>query len=433
MEVRKKLAGVLPASPFARIALAVLGLVVLAAAGVGLVRLVSSPAEDATPTVASVDAETVIAPTASASPRPSDTPTATEPAELRAEATREQERLLLPFLSRAEEGEPTETPDEPKKPTATPTPEPVDFDAVRRELEAEGKELAYVKVGFHAGPGGNMRGLGEYLSGLAQVGVPAVVKSADAYGVCLEALQANPENVTVFRMTGGDLELPDYGLDAETAAEQHWARLLEALPPEFDKRTWLEVMNEPDKERADWLGALAHRIGELALRDGYRVAAFGWSSGEPEPEHWRLAGMRAYLSLAAEHPDQLAVALHEYSYDVANIANQYPSLVGRFQDLFLACDEMGIARPTVLITEWGWESESVPDVAQAMEDVAWASALYAAYPQVRGAAIWYLGAGYGGIADQAQRLIVPMWYYAWGEYFVVEPGQAPRDPAVFAP
>jgi len=435
MKAWNRLVGYLPASPFARIALAVLGLVVVAAAGVGLARLVSSPEGGATPTAASVGAGPSAVPTASASPRRASTSTATEPAEPRADTTREQDRVLLPFLSRPGEGEPssTPTPDEPKKPTPTPTPEPVDFEAVRQELAAEGKELAYVKIGFHAGPGGNMRGLGEYLGGLAQVGVPAVVKSADAYGVCLEALQANPENVTVFRMTGGDLELPDYGLDPVTAADQHWARILEALPPEFDQRTWLEVMNEPDKARADWLGAVAERIGELALRDGYRVAAFGWSSGEPEPEHWRLAGMRAYLSLAAEHPDQLAVALHEYSYDVENIANQYPSLVGRFQDLFLACDEMGIARPTVLITEWGWESESVPEVGQAMEDIAWASALYGAYPQVRGAALWYLGPGYGGIANQAQRLIVPMWYYAWGEYFAVEPGQAPRDPAVFAP
>jgi hypothetical protein len=361
--------------------------------------------------------------------------TATEGAEGEAEATRERERILLPFLSRPGEGEPSPTPtaDEPKEPTLTPTPEPVDFDAVRQELEAEGKELAYVKIGFHGGPGGNARGLGEYLGGLARVGVPAVIKSVDAYGVCYEALQANPENVTVFRMTGGNLELPDYNLDPVMAADQHWARIVEALPPEFDQRTWLEVMNEPDKARADWLGTFARRTGELALRDGYRLAAFGWSSGEPEPEHWRTPGMRGYLSLAAEHPDRLAVALHEYSYDVGNIANQYPSLVGRFQDLFLACDEMGIARPTVLITEWGWEAEKVPDVGQAMEDIAWASALYAAYPQVRGAAVWYLGSGYGGIANDAQRLILPMWYYAWGEYFAVEPGQAPRDPGVFAP
>jgi hypothetical protein len=72
-------------------------------------------------------------------------------------------------------------------------------------------------------------------------------------------------------------------------------------------------------------------------------------------------------------------------------------------------------------------------VEQAMQDIAWASALYAAYPEVRGAALWYLGGGYGGIADRAQQLILPLRYYAWSEYFVIEPGQRPTDHAQFAP
>jgi hypothetical protein len=251
--------------------------------------------------------------------------------------------------------------------------------------------------------------------------------------VCAQALRESPDNVTVFRMAGGDLELPRYDLPAETAAEGHWVRILQALPPEFDQRTWLEVMNEPDKARADWLGDFAYRLAELALRDGYRFAAFGWSSGEPEPEDWQTPGMLAFLTLASQNPERLAVAVHEYSYSVDDIANGYPDLVGRFQALFRICDENGIARPTVLVTEWGWEAEQVPPVEQAMGDIAWASELYAAYPQVRGAALWYLGGGYGDIANKAQRLILPLRYYAWSEYFVIEPGQKPTDPNQFRP
>jgi hypothetical protein len=322
---------------------------------------------------------------------------------------------------------------EPSRPTLTPTPTPVDFGAVRQQLRAEGRDLAYVKVGLHAGPGGNARGLGEYLEALASVGVPVMIKSVDNYGVCLQALTESPDNVTVFRMTGGDLELPGYDLPPEAAADQHWARILAALPQDFDQSTWLEVMNEPDKSRADWLGHFAYRIAELALRDGYRFAAFGWSSGEPEPEHWQTPGMTAFLTLASQHPEQLAVAVHEYSYSVDDIANGYPDLVGRFQALFRICDESGIARPTVFVTEWGWEAERVPSVEQAMDDIAWASELYAAYPEVRGAALWYLGGGYGDIADRAQRLILPLRYYAWSEYFVIEPDQKPTDPAQFGP
>lgn len=398
----------------------VIAIVVAVVAGAGLAAywLVQPPA---TPTALPTPTEEM--PTVS-SPRATETP-------------RLEWRLTLPFVSRSGGtpfalAGPSPTP-EPGPPTPTPTPPPTDFGAVREELRAEGKDLAHVKIGFHLGPGGTARGLGEYLDGLAQAGVPAVIKSADAYGVCAEALQASPDNVTVFRISGGSLELPDYDLPPEVAAEEHWARVLEALPPEFDRRTWIEVMNEPDKNRADWLGRFARRTGELALRDGYRLAAFGWSSGEPEPEDWRTPGMRAYLTLAAQNPERISVALHEYSFDVDNIARQYPSLVGRFQLLFRACDEMGISRPTVLITEWGWEHESVPDVSRAMKDIGWASELYGAYPEVRGAAIWYLGSGYGGIAGDAQRLIKPLWWYAWSEYFVIEPGQKPTDPNQFAP
>lgn len=418
-----------PVSPIVKYLLIALAVALLATVGLGGFYLLRPPAAPSQPTVASPQ------PTATVSPGPSsivsplssvvETPTAA------------RLRLVLPLVMRSEgaasaTSKPSRTAT-PAPPTPTPTPPPTDFEAVRRELQAEGKDLAHVKIGFHLGPGGNARGLGEYLRGLADAGVPAVVKSVDAYGVLAEALRASPDHVTVFRLSGGDLELPDYDLPPEVAAEEHWARVLEALPPEFDKQTWLEVMNEPDKGRADWLGRCAHRLAQLALRDGYRLAAFGWSSGEPEPEHWQTPGMQAFLSLAAQHPDRVAVALHEYSYSVEDIANQYPSLVGRFQTLFRICDGLGLKRPTVLITEWGWQAESVPSLGKAMEDIAWASQLYAAYPQVQGAAIWYLGPGFGDIANQAQRLIVPLRYYAWSEYFVIDPGQNPTDPSQFGP
>ncbi|MFS8631384.1 MAG: hypothetical protein LOD92_09565, partial [Bacillales bacterium] len=58
------------------------------------------------------------------------------------------------------------------------------------------------------------------------------------------------------------------------------------------------------------------------------------SSGEPEPQHWETPAMLRFLRLAAQHPDRLAIALHEYSYQVENIGNIYPYLVGRFQFLF---------------------------------------------------------------------------------------------------
>ncbi|MFO7741848.1 MAG: hypothetical protein R6X31_05980 [Anaerolineae bacterium] len=403
-------------------------LALLAALGIVVFHLFRTPlGPNRSSSVVTPTPGPIVGPTATPMPKPSATSAATL-APFVAEG-----ELYLPLVVHSIPS-PTVTPTPTKAPpTPTPTPTPVDFAAVRQELQAQGKDLATVKIGFHVGPGGNARGLETYLSALAQVGVPAVVKSVDNYGVCAQALRESADHVAIFRLTGGEVELPDYDVPPGQAAEEHWARVKAALPPEFDRRTWLEVMNEPDKGRADWLGWFAHRMAELALRDGYRFAAFGWSSGEPEPEDWQTPGMLAFLRLAGQHPEQIGVALHEYSYDVNNIANQYPSLVGRFQTLFQICDTQGIPRPTVFITEWGWEHTSVPPVEQAMEDIAWASELYAAYPEVRGAAIWYLGGQYGDISKVVQRLIVPLRYYVWTEYFVIEPGQKPTNPAQFAP
>ena len=143
--------------------------------------------------------------------------------------------------------------------------------------------------------------------------------------------------------------------------------------------------------------------------------------------------MLEFLQLVGEHPDQLAIALHEYSYTEDDIGNGYPYLVGRFQFLYQTCDQHDIPRPTVLITEWGWEYQDVPGVSQAIEDIGWASWLYAAYPQVRGAAIWYLGGYFGDIDDQAQQLIAPLKDYALGHYYIVEQDEKPIDFEILRP
>ena len=51
----------------------------------------------------------------------------------------------------------------------------------------------------------------------------------------------------------------------------------------------------------------------------------------------------------------------------------------------------------------------MPAPEQAMADIAWAQSIYAPYPQVKGAAIWYLGGGpqWNNICDKAQKLIAP--------------------------
>ena len=70
-----------------------------------------------------------------------------------------------------------------------------------------------------------------------------------------------------------------------------------------------------------------------------------------------------------------------------------------------------------------------------MRDIAWASELYASYPEIKGAALWYLGGGYRGIADKAQRFIVPLTAYSVGSYFAIPlpPEVAPIEPDRYSP
>ncbi|MCA9938883.1 MAG: hypothetical protein KC418_09585 [Anaerolineales bacterium] len=315
---------------------------------------------------------------------------------------------------------------------------PLDVPALTTELAAQGQVLALGKIGFHVGIPGNLTGLEDWMVAMDNAGIPFFLKSVD-YPDPLVTAQTLAQtsgisHTLVFRRSGLGYDLPDYNLPPATAAQLHWLHHKLAFPAQLDPSlVWLETINEVDKNRAEWLGEFALETAQLALADGYRWAAFGWSSGEPEPEHWESPAVIQFLQLAAEHPDQLAIAIHEYSYLRDDIANLYPYLVGRFQSLFQICDRYGIPRPTILITEWGWEYQDVPTPTDALADIAWASWLYAAYPEVRGAAIWYLGYGYGNIADQAQQLIAPLTEYNLHNYFSRTPGVGSVDPALFTP
>ena len=312
---------------------------------------------------------------------------------------------------------PTETPPPTRTPTATPTPiVTLDFAAVRAEMSGRGVEMGTGKIGFHVGPGGNRNGLGEYMRRLDEAGVPFFLKSVSDAGALLEAQQLRQQSgvphVLVYRYAATGYDVPDYSLPPADAARKHWDLHMEKWPTELDPSVvWLETINEVDKGRSEWLAEFSLETAAIAEANGFKWAAFGWSSGEPEVEHWQGEKMQAFLRLAASKPDQLAIALHEYSYRRNSIEADAPYLVGRFQSLYQVTDGMGINRPTVLITEWGWTYEDVPDVDTALKHIDWANRLYAPYPQVKGAAIWSLGPGYGDIANQTQRLIMPMMGY----------------------
>jgi hypothetical protein len=355
------------------------------------------------------------------------------------------EQIFLPVVGAGDEATSTPTATITPTPTntATPTPTPtptIDFAAVRAQLQASGHDLAFAKIGFHTGVGGNRTGLGQWMRTLDTAGVPFFLKSVDDSGPLVEAQElirhSGVPHVLVYRRSGDEYDTPNYRLAPAAAAREHWQRHRAVFPPELDPSlVWLETINEVDKNRSEWLAEFAIETAHLAMADGFRWAAFGWSSGEPEPHQWQSPAMLRFLRLAGDHPERIAIAIHEYSYVLSDIADWYPHKVGRFQQLYQICDRHGIPRPTLLITEWGWTYQHIPPIDLALQDIAWASALYAPYPEVKGAAIWYLGGGFGGIAEQAQRLVVPLTHYNLGTYFVVPlpPQRAPIDPELYRP
>lgn len=315
---------------------------------------------------------------------------------------------------------------------------PINFEQARQTLNGQGLGLAYNKMGFHTGAGGNREGLEAWMTELDAAGIPVFIKTADNAEPVFQAQQLMQQSgvphVLVFRRTGTQYDVPDYNLPPAQAAHEHWQLHKAAWPPELDPSlVWIETVNEVDKNRSEWLAEFAIETANLALADGFKWAAFGWSSGEPEPEHWRSPRMLDFLRLVGNHPNRLAISLHEYSYEADDIGRWYPYLVGRFQSLFQVCDRYAIKRPTVLITEWGWEYNHVPEPAVAMEHIQWAAWVYAAYPQVKGAAIWYLGGGFSNIHNETQQLIDPVKTYSLSHYFGYTPGQGGIDPDLFPP
>ena len=391
-------------------------------------------------------------------PAPPADPGATAVAEQRPTT----DAIYMPYIGQgAETSAEAPSPDaaSPELPTATPAVEPAptiaavlpgasptpinvaDFTTAAAELAARGETLVYNKIGFHVTFLEEADQLDGYMRRLDDEGVPFFLKSVDNAEPLYKAQElmkvSGVEHTLVYRSTLYDV--PDYNLDPVLAAETYWELEKAIWPPELDPSVvWLETMNELDKNRSEWLAQFSLRTAQLALRDGQRWAAFSWASGEPEPSDWESPAMLELLRLVADNPDQLAIALHEYSYTADDIAHDYPHKVGRFLDLFRVADRHGIPRPTVLITEWGWSYDHIPAEPPAMEDITWAARLYAAYPQIKGAAIWNLGKLEDVLLPlntQVADLIDNMLALSLDTTFSAPalPEQAPLDASLFPP
>lgn len=303
--------------------------------------------------------------------------------------------------------------------------------------------MAFNKIGFHFGSKANATGWGDYVRALDAAGIPAVCMSMAGEGLgdiigCWDK-GSTVQHVAVVRYMppDGTQDVPPYGTDAQQAAVNWWAWIKPLIGPDvrrYSQRIVIKCGNELDKNQSEWLAEFYLALYDIMQSDPdgpFRLGAFGFAAGEPEPIHWRGPKMLKYLRLCAADPLGAAVVLHEYSYmDTLDRGNPNGRThIGRVTDLFAACDENEIARPFVCIHEFGWRQDTLPGESTAMAQLPWAAKLYAAYPEVAGAGLWTLqGAGsYGNphISKLVQPLIVPIREYSLTATF---PDPDPIDP-----
>ncbi|MEM7118032.1 MAG: hypothetical protein AAF614_36715, partial [Chloroflexota bacterium] len=296
---------------------------------------------------------------------------------------------------------------------------------------------AYNKIGFLAaniGQGwadfnGKRFGLGDYVRMLDEAGIPIAMACNDGtmgIGDVLGRIENGSKvpHVLGYRIVAYDNKpveyhsVPNYLQEPKVAAKNHYNLLLPIIEkkrdlPKYRKHLWWFPINEVRAKRAvangvkepqwgdmhawDWMGEFCYEFALLANAEGYKVAMPQANSGEPQVrdfdgiDAWKQPGMKKFLQLCADRPDQVCVGLHEYSWELDDIMAGGGSKVGRFEYLFRACDEMGIARPNVIFGEWGWKHDRVPRANVALAHIRQIAELYAKHPQILGAFIWYLG------------------------------------------
>ena len=306
--------------------------------------------------------------------------------------------------------------------------------------------LIQPKTGFHTGSsGGNLDGItADYIIPVLHSGKDVTIVAADTtaglYDACVAAKNyQNTTSVLCWRRTdqrknGGfdfDALANNFSLSPEQNAELHWQAYQQEIPPELVQyKDILELIvlneirgqntNEPvydDLHIGEYLGRFALHYRTLT---DWRLLFFGFAAGEPDVDVWEQPSMLDFLRLCGERPHDTGIALHEYSYTISDILDGYPYKIGRYQFLHDVCDDNGIPRPRIVISEWGWALDDAPAAPQAMADIETVYREYAKHPNIAGGAIWWLGPDFGGVANKIQPLIKPLGEYITATNYDVE-------------
>lgn len=308
--------------------------------------------------------------------------------------------------------------------------------------------MAFNKIGFHMSSQGNRTGWGDHVRALDAAGIPAVCMTVGGEGIGdivarWDAGSTVPHVGVIRYKLEGVEDVPPYGTDVNTAVaawcDWYVPRIQQSQQlMRHHNRLHTKHGNELDQLEVDWLcdfytalqPELCRRLGWDV--DSHAIVCFSFSGGEPEPGVWERPRVLEFLRHIEQHPGRFIIGLHEYSFQMRPLEQDYPHHIGRFEALYTTCDRHNIARPRIAIHEFGWTLWHVPQPPD-MASIDWAAALYALYPQVLGAGIWTLQEYQGsGIQNEVQRYIQPITdltlntVYPEGEPPVTECRGAPR-------
>jgi hypothetical protein len=274
------------------------------------------------------------------------------------------------------------------------------------------KAKLHPRIGFHtAGSGGNPTGIGEkYVKRLHEAGIPVAITCADGdVGIGDALANPHPGDVLIFRVVRDGSErfaVPDYKVTPEEAAAKYGELIDPFIHPEVTKhkdKIWLAYGNELDQGNARWVFKWSLEMVKLLNGKGYKGVGPNWATGNPgDLGAWSTPESLDFLRYCAENPETAAVGIHEYSLNDDDLLAGDGTLVGRYRHIVKVCRENHIARPTILIKEFGYGAFSVPPASQIVDDL---RRLYQVYPDYPPATFWYLGPGFDGIANQLQPAI----------------------------
>jgi len=269
------------------------------------------------------------------------------------------------------------------------------------------------RMGFHtASSGGNPSGIGEkYVKRLHDERIPVAITCADGTVGIGDALASpHPDDVLIFRVVRDGSEkyaVPDYGASPQDAARKTWDLISpfiarDRVVTENKDKIWLAYGNELDQGNSEWIFKWSLEMCRLLNNQGYKAVGPNWAAGTPDYPAWETGAALDFLRYCGENPAKAAVGVHEYSYEVDDLFAGGGDKVGRYRHIVKVCQGHQIARPTILIKEFGYTYNAVPEASKIIDDL---RKLFQLYPDYPPATLWWLGPDYGQIANQLQKAI----------------------------